>query len=129
MPQASASEEIDETPAKETYVAPPSLHAGPTVDISEVVGLSPGAAGVMTAPALERLERCESKTKGKLIIRIIAEKDRTHLRVTDQGDLDAATNHCALEALSTMDVDHAMQESASPSDQAPHIESQLVLSW
>ncbi len=129
LPQASASEEIDEAPTAEAYVRPPPMQVGPSVHISEVVGITPGAAGAMIAPAIERLERCVSPTKGKVVIRIIAEKDRTHLRVTDQGTLDAETNHCALEALSTIEPDQAMAPSQSPSDVPQHIETQLVLSW
>lgn len=128
-PIASAAAEIDETPDKEAFVAAPPLQVGPAVQISEVVGITPGAAGAMIAPALERLQKCRSGSRGKLVVQIIAERESAHLRVTDEGSMEAATNHCALEALSIIDVDQAMNPTPNPSDALQRIETQLVITW
>jgi hypothetical protein len=126
---ASALEEIDEAPAAQPYAAAPPLEVGPQVQVSEAVGTTPGAVGAMVAPLIEPLARCDVKTKGKLVVRVIAEKERTHFRVVDPGDLASEAKTCALEALSTMEVDSAVQGSLSPSDAPPHMETQLVISW
>jgi hypothetical protein len=129
LPTATTAIPFDESRTAEPFVPPPPLQVGPAVRIEEVIGTTPGAAGVMLAPAMEPLKACESPTKGKLVIRVIAEKERAHLRVTDSGDLQAETHHCVLEALSTIDLDRAFQQSASPSDKPAHIETQLVITW
>src|SRR5688572_11892248 len=82
---ASALEEIDEAPAAQAYAPAPPLEVGPQVQVSEAVGATPGAVGAMVAPVIEPLSRCDVKTKGKLVVRVIAEKERTHFRVVDPG--------------------------------------------
>jgi hypothetical protein len=129
LPHATAAEEFDENPAAAMYPPAPPLRVGPVVQISEVVGTTPAIAGAMLAPAIEQLEHCQSPSKRKLVIQVIAERDRTHFRVVDQGVLEKESNRCVLEALSNIDVDPAMQQSRSASDAAPRIETQLILSW
>ena len=101
-----------------------------SVDI--VVG--PAVGGIIIAYGVAERLGCKyaflEREKGKLVLRIVSERDRTHLRVVDPGDLDDETKRCALEALSTADFDQAVQPSASRSDTAvTHMETQLVISW
>ena len=106
-----------------------TLRGVPSLQITEVVGLTPAAAGAMLAPAVEALERCQTESTGKLVLRLIAEPGRTHVRVVEASGIDGATNRCALSAVGTFEVDEAVQQSWSPIDAVHRVETQLVLSW
>jgi hypothetical protein len=107
----------------------PPVRVGPALQILELVGATPAAAGVMLAPAIEALERCRTSSTGKLVLRLIAEPGRTHVRVLDKTGIDADVDRCALSAVGTVEVDDSIQQSWSPIDAVHRIETQLVLSW
>lgn len=125
----SATAVVDEGPAAPLFPPAPSLKVGPTLLVSELAGIGPAAAGTMLAPAVEALERCQTTSTGKLVLRLIAEPGSTHVRLVDPGGLDASTSRCALSALGTLEVDEAIQQSWSPADAVRRVETQVVLSW
>lgn len=129
-PVASAvSMPVEDAPEAEAFPAPASTAVGPSVRITDVVGAAPAAVGVMLAPAVAALERCESPSSGKLILRLAARPGSTHFRLVDAAGGDPVTRRCALSAVGTIEVDEAVQQSWSRIDAVHGIETQIVLSW
>lgn len=124
-----ATSEVDESPTAALFPAAPPVKVGPSLQLSELAGIAPSEAEALFAPVHAALERCQTSSTGKLVLRLIAEPGSTHLRVIDPGGLDPAMSRCALSALGTVDVDEAIQQSWSRADAVRRVETQVVLSW
>lgn len=123
--EVALREDVEDPVAEEEL---PRLPTGPGLDVGEVQGATPAALGAMLAPVLSELERCQTSSTGKLVVRLVAEPGSTHLRLVDDG-LDPATTRCAMSALGTIELEEAFQPSRSQSDAARRVETQLVLTW
>jgi len=112
-----------------TQLVDTPLQIGPEIRVTDVVGMTIGEAGAILDPVTDPLEQCKTSGRGFVKIAIKAEADRTALTVDPSSTVDAPTRLCVLKALSVLNIDDVMQPSASPSEAAPRVESQLIISW
>jgi hypothetical protein len=131
-PQEIAQEHAQPTPIIEGVLADDEVAAmlDPELRIGSLRGISAEQAGVMFAPVTESLEACRPNKRARLRVRIVADENGTTMHLDPKSRIDPKTKRCVLEALSIMEVEGALAQSAtSASDAPPRIESQLTINW
>jgi hypothetical protein len=113
-------------------VSPPPAATAPGQRTTRVVverADGPAAAQVSTryAPLAEPLQACAPGTGG--VVRVRVDKQDQQTRITVQpGTTSAAAGHCALETLSTVEVDDSASQ-ASPANRPSGFSALLRLEW
>jgi len=103
------------------------------IRIQDVEGTSAGRAGAIFADLAEPVQRCRRTEPGLLRVRVQREGDHTTLDVAPGSNVDPATRHCVLEAISSLQVgaqlDEQLRDQSTPSTSPHPFASTVSISW
>lgn len=104
-----------EPPKPSVEPAPAEAKPGPRLVVEGEQGQPLASAQSAFESARAQLAECAPGTRGVLHLRIRTGPTRTSMEVDPSSSVGGATSQCALETLSTIDVDEALNQ-GSPSD-------------
>jgi hypothetical protein len=101
----------------------------PKLEVRGNSGALDPAAAARLEPARGVLEQCRPGNGGKLDIRLSRQDHGTLLHVEPGPSLDPRTGHCALEALSTIDLEPTAGNVGGPTTPPTGFTSLITISW